>query len=466
MGQRRHFLGVIALLCAVLCVPGATAGGAPAGSAAQVPCVGSTLLSPAKPEHRVSRDGRGEVTQAILENLRGGMDPRTLGAQIHRELRVPIDTWLDLDESGVLRWSMSGATMERAMGTPERGVVHGALAQFPWEDVSAALAARSEARPGDVRRKIHTLGILGALAPQMEFQRIADVASMDGRLPRSLQGAYQSSVTAYFRRFPGESASLRAHVTGLPEDLVAPLLWAAVECGGHLSLKGVAGALGAVPEADPLVALCAARIAGHCPKPVPEEAAVPLRRALTSLDGNVRVEGARALGKLDDVGSLPALIEALKDPEFRVRKAAHVALEALSKERHPPSYEIWNHWHRTTNRWRVDRMPNLLGELRSGDPGRSSRALLELSRYRVYRHGIVGAVIECSRTGDEHTAVVAASALGHFGTVEAARQLAELLSHRSLKVKQAAYAGLRRVTGEDHGEDLDAWREAVGEVSK
>jgi HEAT repeat protein len=63
------------------------------------------------------------------------------------------------------------------------------------------------------------------------------------------------------------------------------------------------------------------------------EAAVPaLIEALSSADGNVRWEAARALGELRAAAAAPALVAALRDTRFDVRWLAAQGLIALGND--------------------------------------------------------------------------------------------------------------------------------------
>ncbi len=89
-----------------------------------------------------------------------------------------------------------------------------------------------------------------------------------------------------------------------------------------------------------------------------------------------------------------------------------------------------------------------------------SRALLQVSRYRVFRYEFVEDTTVALGMADEKTAVVACAVLGHFGTMGCVEALVEALDRPSVKVRKAALDALVRATGADHGEHSKDWRAA------
>ncbi len=56
-------------------------------------------------------------------------------------------------------------------------------------------------------------------------------------------------------------------------------------------------------------------------------------RQLEAVDPSARAKAARALGEMGDAAAVPALMEALKDPDPEVRRAAARALEKVRQPR-------------------------------------------------------------------------------------------------------------------------------------
>ena len=56
--------------------------------------------------------------------------------------------------------------------------------------------------------------------------------------------------------------------------------------------------------------------------------------------------------------------------------------------------------------------------------------------------------------------VLVCAALGHLGSPLAVSQLLECLNDQSIDIRRASLRALQRITGEDHGEDPEAWAAA------
>jgi HEAT repeats len=105
--------------------------------------------------------------------------------------------------------------------------------------------------------------------------------------------------------------------------------------------REMAGAVGplalALADPDPCVRRLTSRVLGRSRSP---EAVAVLRRALGSATAGEREMGAVGLGFAEDGAALPDLVEALRDPEPRVRLAAAWALgEIESPDAIPPLVE-------------------------------------------------------------------------------------------------------------------------------
>ena len=149
---------------------------------------------------------------------------------------------------------------------------------------------------------------------------------------------------------------------------------------------------------------------------------------------------------------LPSAAERMVDPERFLRSVESPILVLDEVHQLPDPSRIL--------KIAADEFPSLHVDLRSGDESRTSRALLRVARYRVFRHELAAPVADALGGASENTAIVACSVLGHFATQECVPPLLEGLDHPSVDVRRAAYDALRRATGADHGEHSDSWRAA------
>lgn len=410
--------------------------------------------------------GATSLSAAIERTSGSGADPAAIAEAIRRKVKPEAIEWILLAESGVLRWEHApGNWCERALDRADLNVVHAGLSVIPWAETKRLLADRMTASPTESRARFNALRIHGALATAGEASLLLRVAQPETRMSRAMRGALRSSLAALFARHPSAAESIAAEVRQLEEPLiasvVAPVVGALEELGTRAAVRGLARCQGLHPDADALVATAVARVAKVLHGQVSEQTASALRAGLRSEDATVRLETVKALGRFDDVASIPQLIDSLSDPELRVRRAAYRALEVVTGERQIPEAEMWTKWHADAVQWREVDLPALRTQLRNGAPQIAHRALLEIARYRVFRHSLSKLLVEASQSPDESLVAVAAATLGHFGTRECVVALTGLLDHSSLEVKRAAFIALRRATGEDHGDQSSAWRIAL-----
>lgn len=83
------------------------------------------------------------------------------------------------------------------------------------------------------------------------------------------------------------------------------------------------------------------RLAGELSKTCHKKSSEPLQLLLQDKDPLVRIAAVDALGQLGDVDSIDALIEVVKDPDWRVRHASGPALCAFQKQK--SSYAALNY---------------------------------------------------------------------------------------------------------------------------
>ncbi|HPP52681.1 MAG TPA: HEAT repeat domain-containing protein, partial [Thermoguttaceae bacterium] len=158
-----------------------------------------------------------------------------------------------------------------------------------------------------------------------------------------------------------------------------------------------------------------------------------LREALKDKDSRVRWRAAEALGNLGDRESIPALREALKDQDWHVREAAAEALVKLG----PPS---------------IPALREALKDQHSDVRHAAAKALGNLGD-----HESIPALREALKDQDWHVRGIAAEVLGKLGDRESIPALREALKDEELSVRNAAAKAL----GKLGPEAIPALREAL-----
>lgn len=404
-----------------------------------------------------------DLSKLVDRYVREGSNTARSVGRIEEELHPSSSDWIDLTERGFLRWvHTGGGRVERPLDAAGFELAHHALSLQPWSRTRAMLQARIEADPSSFTIRTNAIRIGGAIAPARELDTVWMFAvEGDAILTRSMRSALRTGLAVFFARHPDAARRASSAMERLEQPMlrsvITPTVFALEDCGTVASLDGLATCFGRLADADPLVATSLARVADRLDVVVPQSTATLIRAQISSPSSTVRLECVKALGRLDDVKSIPLLIESLGDQTIKVRRAAYASLEAVTGERQIPEPDTWRRWYEDAERWRRKDLPAVTAQLRSGRPALATRALLELSRYRVFRHKLSPLIIEASKSDEDSVARVAASSLGHFGTRDCIAALPALLDHRDVEVRRAAYLALKRCTRRDCGDQRDSW---------
>ncbi|MEM8713972.1 MAG: hypothetical protein AAGG01_23770, partial [Planctomycetota bacterium] len=311
------------------------------------------------------------------------------------------------------------------------------------------------------------LAVLGAVVPPGSLSQL--LLPLNGAAPamrRRLSGATCAALEHALKRTKEPARSpllpeLPRFFEEAPVEILAGTIDVAAGLEADAALRSLTGFLGTYPEADPLILVEVADVAKRAARPVPQAVLAPIRRMLLVQDRVSLVESAKALGRLYDVQVIPELIKLLRSSDPVLQKEARHSLERLSAERFGREADAWQDWYATAQEWLRHEAPALRSDLGSSDPARVSRALLQLARYRVFRHELDGEVVSAAARFDGETGVVACAVLGHFGTAKCVSGLLKILGgNGGDHLRRSALEALQRATGEDHGEDVAAWAAA------
>lgn len=195
----------------------------------------------------------------------------------------------------------------------------------------------------------------------------------------------------------------------------------------------------------------------------------PLMQALqTHPDMYVRIGAAAALGDLDVVAAVPALIESLDDREPLVRTAAQDALVSLTgrkathqadapAEEQAAGQESWRQWwrQRGVSQQEADtdtaapptaEFEQWVEQLRDESEEAAFKATLELGNLGDVR--AAGPLVVVLQTHDSYyVRLAAATALGELGVVDTLPALIDALTDQDSLVRTAAHDALTTITG-------------------
>lgn len=337
-----------------------------------------------------------------------------------------------------------------------------AVLQRPWRHLQSHFEARLEDGP-ETGERVVALGLIGdgLIGPELDdLARWAVPSEGKRRVDARVRAAFEEALGDVLVRRPnmlGRVPSLvgNAHGSLLPAALSALTAQQSTE-----ALQAQAQILGSDEQINALVLIEMGQLAKTLPKPIEPRACERVRQYLGADSSAVLTEAIIAVRHMDDSESVPELIEVLQDGMPVHQAAAHQALTSITGQIHSARARTWRDWHRGSLDWWVGPAQESLRAIRGGSAASRSRILMELSKQRLHRHAISENLVSLLGSSDETLVTLTCAVLGHLGSRRATSGLIHALMRPSVDVKRAAYLALCSITGEDHGEDVDAWKEA------
>ncbi len=173
---------------------------------------------------------------------------------------------------------------------------------------------------------------------------------------------------------------------------------------------------------------------------------------------------ALALGALQDLGSIPALIALLAESSTGLRTNAHWALRRITGLALPAEPEVWGSWYAQESAWLERAAPAALRRLAVGDASELAEAFRELAQHPLAREELARALLERLEGEPAAVRVVACRALGACGDARAFPGLLARLEDSDAEVVSAAGAALRELTGRDLPPIPRVWAAALGRL--
>ena len=186
-----------------------------------------------------------------------------------------------------------------------------------------------------------------------------------------------------------------------------------------------------------------------------------LRNRLESEDANVRRLAAAIVARGHDVDAFHELVVLLEDEDMLVRRGALQALRKMTGFRASADVVRWRWWYEQERGWRYDDIDDSVGLLESEDPRMVSGALGSLAQHRLFRAAFLADVHDVLGHKDAAVREIACRSLAALGSPASAGALLLLMDDPDERVRGAAHAALRAVTGLRHGPDRTVWRSAL-----
>ncbi len=340
------------------------------------------------------------------------------------------------------------------------------------------MAALGSAKPEDLRTYLDThaqpgmpAGIRIAILGILQFHGVADdMPSLsewacghewEGRIKRDLREAFGQAVAGVLGRDPSAFITINRMDRELPVALKPALISALGGAGSESSLTTLADMLGNDQRLDPLVLRELAVLGSKLPHPLNDDALTKVVRALESPIHAVRQQGIEACRAMEATHAVPALIKLLGSEDAAESEQALKALESITGQRLSPIEVEWTEWHAEANTWWATEAQNLIHQVRTGMPFEVNQALVDLSRHRYFRHRLALPMAVALTNEEDSIVGVACATLGHLASPLAVKPLLKLMARKNTaRIQQAALQALLNITGQNHGLDPEAWRQA------
>lgn len=358
----------------------------------------------------------------------------------------------------------TGGLDTRQLVPAQSETLEGALARMPRESLRAGLRALPGGPESLPERSagLRLLGRVGAREDVLLLTRLANPGPGERSVDRSLRAVYESALEDVLAREPAGLREVASAFGQAHPSLLAHLIGAAGTVRSPEALGALAGLLGRVPEADPLLLIELGRVGAEVAHPVDERVLAMVRRYLDSGEPRVVVETALVCASLEDGLAAERLVALVADPRPGVGPASRKALVQLTGRDVGDGAAAWQAWYREQSAWWEQQSKLELRLLADGPPVEVARILKDLVQRTHHRHEVAPKVAAVLRRPEVDLVALACAVLGHLRSPLAVPQLVEALEHPDARVRREAHRALLKTTGQKLPPDAAQWRTWIG----
>jgi HEAT repeat protein len=349
---------------------------------------------------------------------------------------------------------------EAWMCPPERvgEIALAALADLPAVPVRDFLRTACQAHPS-LEVRITTLNVLGRQGSAEGLELYFEIlAQSDAELEhRTLRATACGALLAMLRK-DGAAANLLEKpllAASRPAQLLA--CEALADCNRGAAVRLLTKLFGRDSELDLAALDGLTRLGAQFPWRVGDEVATRLRAALGQENARMRAAAAQALGKIRDPQATPALIALLADEDGAARRAAQWALRETTGEKRITTAAEWHGWLEAESAWWREEGQGWLAALDPAESTRLTEAMRELLAHPFGRDQTADALAGALAELDPAAQLVACDTLARLGSRRAVPALIELLFEPGEELRNAVWAALRALTGEDLPAEPQLW---------
>ena len=395
-----------------------------------------------------------EVARVLLES-----SPSKLGDDLAKLGATALPDLFEVLATGriPIRVGEHGNSSRELEPSHERAVL-GTFSRLPYRRVIAFLDVLS-GEPLEPEAQRAALRILAELGTGEELSLVARVGTpAQGAIARRpVREAFEQALVRILERDPSSVRDVPSLYARAHPSYLGPIAAALGQRASHERLLALSRLLGKVAEADRLVLIEIGRMAPRVSDP-DQLALSNVRPYLRAADLQVLTEATMAVGRLEDRGAVPRLIELIDHRDPTVARAALDALRGMSGKVIGARPESWTEWYRKEMEWWRHEAPGELGVAASGSPEQASRVILQLSKKRLFKNELAEPLAASLERSEPELVVLACAALGHLGSRKAVPHLIRCLERENQDMQTAAWRALRRITGLELGADPQLWK--------
>jgi HEAT repeat protein len=375
-----------------------------------------------------------------------------------------LDEWLTK-----LQASASGEWGEQVALSPEEETALlaqiVALPRALWQPRIESLV-QSPPHSSDRRVAVRLLGAGGRAEDLVQLVQLAQAEEEGDLLERSFAEVFEPAVTALVQRDPRAGGELRRSALKTTIGVRRSLAHGLGDVGDQRALEELAALLSFDEALDPTLLAQIARVARGVPQPYDASVLAQVRNSLTVEEPQVLSAAAGALGALEDLHSVDALIELLEHETTCVRGSAHRALKQICGVNFPAERARWEPWLAEERAWYAERSAPVIADLASANRMTLVAALNEVGVQRLFRRELAEEVAAILERGDAQDKLLACQTLAQLGSRTTLPSLVSLLEDPDADLSAAAWAAIQVIAGDDLPPEASAWGELNGLIQK
>ena len=325
---------------------------------------------------------------------------------------------------------------------------------FLRRELGTRLSAPAD--PAERRAAVRTLGVI---ADAYDLETLLDFAHVEGeeRLDRDMDGALREATAAILRRDSRAFDRLQSMWRSTPIEVRGALLAGVGATRDPRSLELVKEVIAWHADDVGQAIAQVPKIGASSDQRLNDELAFHLRSFIGPDRPSHMRAAILAVAALDDLESIPLLIELLDHESRGVRQNSLWALRDLTGQNYSSDAKRWSYWHAREVEWSRREQGKLFRQVVSRDAAEVMQALREISKHPLARHELGIA----SRTLARHRSHLARAEFcrtaAKLACREAIAHLVDLLADPSQLVSRAAWEALVEITGEDLPAEPGAW---------